>query len=709
MTVRAICFLTAILIFPFSSNAPNAAGFLDAASIGTEATVTEIILRAGNSDDEKTRYQMLRNLLGRSDLKKGIRKDLKILLPVIDDWANGREKMIEGEFKDEKDGYLSGFFDDYTRLENDFPGFIPENSPLYPIWCMYRGRFLLWVQIQYNDPETQDSYFREARRLLDKAKEVFPDNKILRMYLGEPIPWPAEYLPDLEAPLWARLQRDGLEKLTDVVYWWIDHRQLPDGQYGGRWDDDIEMWRWWAPLLIGFEDPKIIEAQLRLSRGILTHPSMKYGYTATMNDVEHAAENTADTLTPLMHLRPNDPRWMDRASRLAELMRTKWTGRNKQGFLQFKSTYFTVHKVDLNPKHTWDTVFHPRAIEPVLIYWQRSGDKTLQQLISNWMDTWVDAAAREERGKPSGILPSAIYWPEGRAGGNDKHWWKPEIYPNDLYAWPARMDFMTKTLMLTYHMTDDEKYLEPIRSMIRIHLHYKKNPPAGKVKEGSAAWCATTGGLYGNGMRSFLPETVAKYRKLTQKTDFDEILLASKISGYVKMLLEGDLKLLVRELEENAKSFRINKPVYTSEMRYTDRVLNYTDQWCNQGNGWAFPTPNIDLLYSTVTGDPGDYSYFPMNAVRWLTKPRQFAALVTASDRKNFEAQLYHFGDTAREMGAEFFLLKTGKYRMTLTGANGMLIFTNHVAVKGLIGRVSFVIPPQILCRLKLSPIGNID
>ena len=33
------------------------------------------------------------------------------------------------------------------------------------------------------------------------------------------------------------------------------------------------------------------------------------------------------------------------------------------------------------------------------------------------MDTWVDAAERAERGKPAGIIPSAIHWPDGQAGG----------------------------------------------------------------------------------------------------------------------------------------------------------------------------------------------------------------------------------------------------------------------------------------------------
>ncbi|MFC1489235.1 hypothetical protein ACFL6B_05255 [Thermodesulfobacteriota bacterium] len=670
-----------------------------------DLTVTEIVLRAGNADNEKLRYQLLQGLLNRDPLDGSIQKDLKTLLPAIDAWANGREKMMRGEFKKKyvKDGYLSGFFDDYTRLDNDFPGYIAKDSLLYPVWCMYRGRFLVWIQVESDDPKTRDQYFSEARKLFKTASGTFPDNRILRMYLGEPIPWPTDFQPDPNAPRWANLQREGLEKLADIIYWWIDHRQLPNGPFGGKWNDDIEMWRWWATLLIGFKDQKIIDAQTRLSRNILNRRVMKNGYSSKMNDVEHTAEVTADTLTPMMHLQPNSPEWKKRTERLAELMRTKWTGLNERGFLQFKSAYFNVHEVDLNPQHAADTVFHPRAVQPALLYWQRTGDPSLKELFSSWMDTWVDAAAREERGKPAGILPSAIHWPDGRIGGKDGYWWKPEIYWNDMYAWPSRMGIMTKTLLLTYHMTDDERYLQPILSMFRIGLQHKNNPPKGEPQPGTAAWCATSGGLYNDGMQSFLPQTMAKYRLLTNDDAFDrEFLRSTFANGYIKMRLGVGDKTLVQELEKNAKAFRMNKPVYTSEVRYTDRVLSFTHRWYNRGNGRSYPTPNIDLLYSTATGDPGDHGYFPMNTVRWLTHPRAFAALVTDGNRRKFEARLYHFGETDRDMGSEFFLLKAGNYLMTLTDADGNLISKKRITAKAPVLQVSFVLPPRKLCRLQV-------
>ena len=88
-------------------------------------------------------------------------------------------------------------------------------------------------------------------------------------------------------------------------------------------------------------------------------------------------------------------------------LETLWTARNERGQLQFKSTYFSVDRVDAGAQRACDTVYHPRAVQPALLYWQRTGDERLGKLFAAWMDTWVDAAARAERGKPAGILPSA--------------------------------------------------------------------------------------------------------------------------------------------------------------------------------------------------------------------------------------------------------------------------------------------------------------
>ncbi|MFC1863190.1 hypothetical protein ACFL1Z_04470, partial [Thermodesulfobacteriota bacterium] len=389
--------------------------------------------------------------------------------------------------------------------------------------------------------------------------------------------------------------------------------------------------------------------------------------------------------------------------KLAELMRTNWAGNNERGFLQFKSVYFNAYGPDLTPRVSYDSVYHPRAVEPLLIYWQITGDKDMEELFTSWMDTWVDAASREENGKPAGIMPSAIHWPDGSFSVMGKKWWKPEIYVGDLYGWPSAMGYMTKVLMLTYSMTGDEKYLEPIRSMLRIRIHYAQNPPETDPEPGSAAWCATIGGTYGDGMNSFLPETVVKLRALLDISDYDDLLLQSNINSYVKMRLGASVEGLEDELEKTVEAFRINRPSYTSEVRYTDRVLYFNRYWYGDANGWKYPRPDTSLLYSSLTGDPGSPKYFPMYGVRWLTEPKAFAALVTRNNTKQFEAQIFHFGDDVRDMGADLYTLKAGDYRMTLYNEAGKVLSAQDVSIKGTVSRVAFEVPSRTLCRLHVG------
>ncbi len=441
--------------------------------------VRKLLRRAGNTADEKERVRLLTKALGEATMGPNTRADIYALMPTVRKWANGRALLAHPGKKDDN-AYLCSWWD-VAPDRDSFPPRVRLDSPMMPLRCLYRGRMLVWRVIEYGglrrNPAERKKWYGEARALLKTAREAYPDNELLRMYLGEPMETPQKYSRDTRAPEWANLQREGLERLADVVHWWIDHRQISNGEFGGGWGDDCEMWRHWVPLILAFQDEKVLHGEEKLCRGMFAHPEMAPGYTTEMSDVEHTAEQTADIITPMLHMRPESALWRARALKLADFMRNLWTGRNERGFLQFKSTYFTAHAVDLTPKHACDTVYHPRAVQPTLLLWQRTGNDSLTKLFSEWMDTWVDATRRAERGKPAGITPSAIHWPDGEVGGAGEHWYAPENYPNDLYKWPSAMSQMLNTLLLTYHMTGDEKYLSPIRSMARKRMDYIQDPP----------------------------------------------------------------------------------------------------------------------------------------------------------------------------------------------------------------------------------------
>jgi len=650
--------------------------------------IAQAIQNAGNADNDSVRLRILKDLRKQPQLAPPLKADLDRLIAQIERWIN--EKSLT-------------YFGREAGRTLDFDFGISQNSPLHPLTWLYRGRMVIWYALEsggvWRNHERKQEFFEVARAFFQKYVQAFPNNKIARMYLGQPIPSNRHYPGPPGAPQWAIHQRESLERITDIIEWWIDNRMAPDAQYGGGWGDDCEMWRWWVPVLIGFDSPKISDAQAKFSAALMAQPHMAGGYTTRMTDVEHTAEDSADVITPMMHLRPDDPLWLSRALRLAELMQNFWTAENQRGLLQFKSTYFTAEKIDTDPQRACDTVYHPRAIQPALLYWQRTADKKLTQLFSTWMNTWVDAAARTERGKPAGIIPSAIHWPEGTVGGAAQNWWDPRNHgEHTLYLWPSAMSMMTDTLLLTYHITREQKYLQPILSMAKIQLKHLHTPIKEEPAPGSEAWCAQQLG--------FLAGTIAKYRFLTGDTQFDELLSAG-MSPYMRFRLKADRAALTAALGATAQALRINFPCYTSEVRYTDRVLRFPRLF---SAGFAprtsarILTPNTALLYSSVTGDPGGAGYFPLNAVRWLTDPRNIAALVTDSAPDRFAAELFNFKTTDRKIDAELYLLEKGKYNLTITPERSAApLETKTFTVKSPRTKITFNLPPNKLSALKIT------
>ncbi|MBN1442338.1 MAG: hypothetical protein JXA90_06490, partial [Planctomycetes bacterium] len=152
-------------------------------------------------------------------------------------------------------------------------------------------------------------------------------------------------------------------------------------------------------------------------------------------------------------------------------------------------------------------------------------------------------------------------------------------------------------------------------------------------------------------------------------------------------------------------------PGYTSEVRFTDRVLTFprlfgSDMMFPEAVPAASKRPDPDLLYAAATGDRGAFRVFPLNAVRWLTPPRAIAALVTHSSRARFTAELFHFGEKPRAMGAELYLLAPGRYSYILIDARAELELAprRELAVTGPRTRIELELPPQKLCVLKILP-----
>jgi hypothetical protein len=262
---------------------------------------------------------------------------------------------------------------------------------------------------------------------------------------------------------------------------------------------------------------------------------------------------------------------------------------------------------------------------------------------------------------------------------------------------------MMDTMLLTYYMTGDDKYLKPIRSMAEIRLKYLKNPPQQEPQPGSEAWCASRDWS--------TSKTCAKYRALTGSGEFDELL---KIDGnsYVRYRLTGDSNELTEELRQMTESLRVNFEGYTSEVRFTDRVFSLPGKLFGSG----FPpgmeiepalrrSPNLQLLYFTATGDVDYIGYFPLYAVRWMTPPRNIAIMVDKADKKQLQAKLFAFGEDKRKMTAELYLLEPGVYTYRLwkgSSTSESISPPTEFSVTGRRTKITFDLPARLLCTLRI-------
>ncbi len=660
------------------------------------ASPEEVILRAGNAATEQERYQLLDGLSRRSDLDSQLKSDLVQLLRAIDRFANGLERYWEPGDQDMagEDGYLGGFFVlDVWPIDDGYPHRVDELSPLYPLRSFYRARMLVWNAVEMGI--LQESCFDEAESLFRIAREAYPDNPTIPIYLGEEVSWPSLYEEDERAPRWANLQREALGKINEIIEFWIRERQAPDGQFGGGWGDDIEMWRRWSPILIGFKDPRIEESHSKLTEGIYALPRLAGGYSTVETDVEHSAEDSSDSITSMLHLDPDDPIWIGRATLLGELMEGVWSAVNDRGFLQFKSTYFTSDAVNSQSRYGCDTPYHARALQPLFLHWQRSGDPAVGALLMRWMDTWVDAASLTGREKPLGVLPAALSYPSGLVAGSSGPWHAPGCHiTNDLFVYPRGLSLLIRALGLTAVLSGESTYLEPIVQLADIRRRALADTLAPDAEEGSELWV-------GLKSASALRAVLGKLRIATGVRDFDDLL---ERDGELmdRYALNRDTTLLEDGLESSLDTLSSNRAMFMEEVRFTDRIFSFHRKYLNEHFETSYDAVDFDLLYNMVSGDSGDPLMFPVAGVRWLTPPKDWAVLVTENSTSSLAASVYNFGGDARSLPGRALRLQPGNYLGTLT-CDGGFQDSRTFDIRASSAEFTFSIPSRDLCSLRVS------
>ena len=534
-----------------------------------------------------------------------------------------------------------------------WPPKVHPSSPAYPLWAMYRARALVWTAIQTNMLPTM--FFEEAIPLLVDAKNAFPENKLLLMYFGEDEPRWEDCANHPKAPRWANDAHCILVKLLKLIKYWCDH-QADDGSFGGGWGDDVELGRWWTAVLSAFDSGSssvpLKEAWTKLSEEVWKLDRMKDGYACPSAsetddlgsfDVAHTAEESTDTLIPMMLLRlreknfrtlddlKNDT-WFGKAYGIFQLYQQEWlsSGNDEKGRLQFPSTHLKCHRDDFGDsrKYACDVPRHLRALEPVVFLYQLivearrfSNDSSfLDPLIAEledserglhvWFDNYVAATVVEGDGcKDKGVLPAVLAFPSGatRTDQLEKIWFEPGCHKacitlkddnecsfsvctvSNAYSFPDGAGPLMKAMALLRHLKLDQTYLEPVRSLAQLARSYDKYKS--KIKKTNVEKPEPGTGFDVGRKKKGLRDAVAVTINLQREVGATEMEFKDELDdgSYEHFVLKGkgatgeeDLvghHASLPGLYECRNALSRHKEALTSECKYTDRCTNFAEKY----------------------------------------------------------------------------------------------------------------------------------
>ncbi|MFY0653653.1 MAG: hypothetical protein JXQ96_16535 [Cyclobacteriaceae bacterium] len=528
---------------------------------------------------------------------------------------------------------------------------VDDESPLYDRSVYLLARAHYWLYLEQGNEYNREQYEKHFKMLYTK----FPDHPMVKMYNGDKVPHKSPYEKiDTQAPKWANYQRESMYRLQEMMHWWADSVQADNGELGGKFGDDVEILRWWLPGILGADDQKARKAYTKLVNGVWNSGLLERAFSKKIEDVEHSAELFRDTHPAMFLMNYGNPIYVERCLVSMQNFRDVWTGINSYGHRHFKSCYLSASAVDETPPYAVDVPLNARATLPGLwAAWYNQNPSTID-LFNEWGQAWIDDAARAENGKPSGVLPAAVSYVDDKIGGYSPEWHAPgKGLGWDYFDWESlgHICEMYNQLLGLYAIIGQKSLLKPMNTTFDYMMNHKNPKNIDATKPGSKEWVAAQLWGMNNGEsrpNNNLMKLFGSAKAITGTTRFDDLI---KTSGrqYSQYLVKGDEQYIEDGLEEILGTIRYNYPLFTTEVKFTDRVN----------------IPHDDLLFGMYTGHIGSGYEFPGLSATWKNTGPDLAVLVGKCSNEELNAQIYNFGDS-KEVGLNTWQLAPGKYKLSL-------------------------------------------
>jgi hypothetical protein len=343
----------------------------------------------------------------------------------------------------------------------------------------------------------------------------------------------------------------------------------------------------------------------------------------------------------------------------------------------FRSSWYSSTEVDSRPPRNRDLGYNSRSAKAVRYYAWKTENSGTNQVLYEWAKTWQEAAMSTKKGKPKGIVPASLRFPDEAINGDEPTWYKANMFW-DYFEWGHVGGTMILDQMLfSYTQTFRPELLGPLIQTLKL-IEKNKNQLGGELLPGSEKWAVDR--LINS---RFFWSLVSQWRMLTNNNQFDGLLLEHG-TPYVKYRITKDQRFLNELLQQALESVSYNFPMLTSEVMHTDRVY----------------VRGYENVKAMLTGDGIVENMSPYYAATWEDTDETFTALVEEASMDYLKVQAYSHGKSDNSIILRVWMLQNGPYNMTFITDNETVEKEVTIQKKG--QRISINLPEKELLTIRL-------
>ncbi len=439
---------------------------------------------------------------------------------------------------------------------------------------------------------------------LKELKRLAPDDEVVDVYYKQVFGYSSDRLPavkiDDAGPDWALLIRENLRRLLKIADWWIQNRQVPNGEFGGMVGDDTDLLMNFQtyPMCDSGPTGRRIREAFRLLTGYAARTTMIDGLNRHQQDPLHAYEEGVNIFAVMPMLFYGNPVYIERCMASVRSLQ-KITARLPSGRRYFMQAYRQVGALRKNekPKGDYEHDSHFLMLHAALtLGWYNRNPAAIRFL-------------RE-------IFDSYLFHMQ------------PNRWPDRIYLPRERVTFRTNrpltfmadsAFMFMYCVTNDQAYLAP------FHYGFGRN---------NWGWACH---------RSMVDLLTMSDLKSRYKT----IPLATEKHPFVYFAMTGNRKPVCDRLDSTLRQLDKFMYFYTAAEIFDDRIF----------------VPN-DAVRPMLGGYAERNKLNPSMAVEWQGfDHNDYAAFVWSAGNEHLRVALYNFTDKPLTGGLRPWRLRNGIYR----------------------------------------------